>query len=39
MRNFDKTKRVVIKIGTNTLAKGGGIDGRISAAWPSRSKA
>jgi len=26
MRNFDKTKRVVIKIGTNTLAKGGGID-------------
>ncbi|MEN6576621.1 MAG: glutamate 5-kinase [Phycisphaerales bacterium] len=26
MRNFDKTKRVVIKIGTNTLAKDGGID-------------
>ncbi len=26
MRNFEKTKRVVIKIGTNTLAKGGGID-------------
>jgi len=26
MRNFDKTKRVVIKIGTNTLAKNGGID-------------
>jgi len=26
MRDFSKTKRVVIKIGTNTLAKGGGID-------------
>ncbi|HQI26729.1 MAG TPA: glutamate 5-kinase, partial [Sedimentisphaerales bacterium] len=26
MRNFEKTKRVVIKIGTNTLAKDGGID-------------
>ncbi|MEN6335266.1 MAG: glutamate 5-kinase [Phycisphaerales bacterium] len=26
MRNFEKTKRVVIKIGTNTLSKGGGID-------------
>jgi glutamate 5-kinase len=26
MRNFSKTKRVVIKIGTNTLAKDGGID-------------
>jgi glutamate 5-kinase len=26
MRNFDKTKRVVIKIGTNTLAKDGGVD-------------
>jgi glutamate 5-kinase len=26
MRNFSKTKRVVIKIGTNTLARDGGID-------------
>ena len=26
MRDFSKTKRVVIKIGTNTLAKDGGID-------------
>jgi len=26
MRDFSKTKRVVIKIGTNTLAKHGGID-------------
>ena len=26
MRDFSKTKRVVIKIGTNTLAKAGGID-------------
>lgn len=26
MRNFEKTKRVVIKIGTNTLAKNGGVD-------------
>jgi glutamate 5-kinase len=26
MRNFDNTKRIVIKIGTNTLSKDGGID-------------
>ncbi|OHB68074.1 MAG: glutamate 5-kinase [Planctomycetes bacterium RBG_13_62_9] len=26
MRDFSKTKRVVIKIGTNTLTRGGGID-------------
>jgi len=26
MRDFSKAKRVVVKIGTNTLAKGGGID-------------
>ena len=26
MRNFDKAKRIVVKIGTNTLSKDGGID-------------
>ena len=26
MRNFEKTKRIVVKIGTNTLTKGTGID-------------
>ncbi len=26
MRNFDKAKRIVIKIGTNTLSKDGGVD-------------
>ena len=39
MRNFDKAKRVVIKIGTNTLAKDGGIDARYFGGVATQVKA
>ena len=39
MRNFSKTKRVVIKIGTNTLAQDGGIDTAYFAGMAAQVKA